>query len=156
VAAADYFIKFDGIQGPSADAQHKGEVDVLSWSWGVQARFAAAGGGSGAGKAQFQDFQFVMKTSEASPQVFLKCAAGQHIKYATLTGRAGKIDFLTIKLSDVLITSFDSSANADEAPAEQVGLAFAKLEVKVTGQKPDGQPGAPVSAGWDVKANHKI
>ena len=32
--AVDYFIKFDGIKGESADAKHKDEIDVESWSWG--------------------------------------------------------------------------------------------------------------------------
>ena len=34
MAAADYFIKFDGINGESVDAKHKDEIDVESWSWG--------------------------------------------------------------------------------------------------------------------------
>ena len=34
MAAVDYFIKFDGIKGESADAKHKDEIDVESWSWG--------------------------------------------------------------------------------------------------------------------------
>ena len=32
--ALDYFLKLDGIPGESVDAKHKGEIDVLSWSWG--------------------------------------------------------------------------------------------------------------------------
>ena len=34
MAAVDYFIKFDGIKGESADVKHKDEIDVESWSWG--------------------------------------------------------------------------------------------------------------------------
>jgi type VI protein secretion system component Hcp len=34
MAAVDYFIKFEGIKGESADAKHKDEIDVESWSWG--------------------------------------------------------------------------------------------------------------------------
>src|SRR6185503_6427008 len=32
MAAVDFFIKFDGIKGESADAKHKDEIDVESWS----------------------------------------------------------------------------------------------------------------------------
>ena len=35
MAAVDYFLRIDGIEGESADAKHKGEIDVLSWSWGA-------------------------------------------------------------------------------------------------------------------------
>ena len=33
--AVDYFLKVDGIPGESVDAKHKGEIDVLAFSWGV-------------------------------------------------------------------------------------------------------------------------
>jgi len=34
-AATDIFIKLGDIKGESVDAKHKGEIDVLSWSWGL-------------------------------------------------------------------------------------------------------------------------
>ena len=47
MAAVDYFLKFDGIKGESADVKHKDEIDVESWSWGethpVPPERAAAG-----------------------------------------------------------------------------------------------------------------
>lgn len=33
-AAVDMFIKIEGIDGEAKDADHKGEIDILSWSWG--------------------------------------------------------------------------------------------------------------------------
>ena len=40
MAAFDYFLKLDGIPGESTDAKHKGEIDVLSWSWGESPEIA--------------------------------------------------------------------------------------------------------------------
>src|SRR5262249_52526808 len=34
VAAVDYFLKIDGIQGESVDKAHKGEIQLESFSWG--------------------------------------------------------------------------------------------------------------------------
>jgi len=34
-AAVDMYIKIEGIKGESRDKQHKGEIDVLAWSWGM-------------------------------------------------------------------------------------------------------------------------
>ena len=48
MAAVDYFIKFDGIKGESADAKHKDEIDVESWSWGETHRPARAAPAAGA------------------------------------------------------------------------------------------------------------
>ena len=47
MAAADYFIKFDGINGESVDAKHKNEIDVESWSWGETHAVAGPPGGGG-------------------------------------------------------------------------------------------------------------
>jgi type VI secretion system secreted protein Hcp len=32
-AAADMFLKIEGIDGESSDKDHKGEIDIISWSW---------------------------------------------------------------------------------------------------------------------------
>ncbi len=34
MAAVDFFLKIDGIDGESADSKHKGDIDLASWSWG--------------------------------------------------------------------------------------------------------------------------
>ena len=34
--ATDIFAKIGDIKGESLDSKHKDEVEVLSWSWGVQ------------------------------------------------------------------------------------------------------------------------
>ena len=43
MAAIDYFLKLDGISGESKDSKHKGEIEVLSFSFGeTQSRPDAA------------------------------------------------------------------------------------------------------------------
>ncbi len=50
MAAVDYFLKIDGIEGESNDHKHKGEIEILSWSMGAtQSGTHAFGGGGGAG-----------------------------------------------------------------------------------------------------------
>ena len=34
MAATDYFLKLDGIDGESMDDKHKNEIDIESFSWG--------------------------------------------------------------------------------------------------------------------------
>src|ERR1700704_1221479 len=108
--AFDAFLKIDGIEGESADDAHKGEVEVLSFSWGVTQTGSASGGGGGAGKASFHDINFTQRQSKASPLLFKACATGQHIKKAVLTVRkAGgrqQTEFIKIELEDVLVSSY--------------------------------------------------
>src|SRR5262245_44836400 len=109
--AQDWFLKIDGIDGESQDSAHKGEIEVLSWSWGVVHEGApgpGGGGGGASGKPSFQDFHFVAHISKASPKLFLSCATGVHHKDALLTGRragAKASEFLKYKLADVQVSS---------------------------------------------------
>lgn len=161
--AVDYFLKLDGIKGESTDAKHKDEIEVESFSWGLtQTGTFGAGGGGGAGKVQFQDFHFNGGISKASPQLFLKCATGAHIKSALFLGVREGIkgegsEFLKVELTDVLISSYQTggSAGSDSLPTEQVSLNFAKIEYSVASQKATGAV-EWTTAGWDLKANKAV
>jgi type VI secretion system secreted protein Hcp len=158
--AVDYFLKLDGIPGESKDAKHKDEIEALAFSWGVsQSGSAAPGGGGGAGKAIFEDLLVVARTSKASPKLWLACVSGQHIKSAVLTCRkAGKaqLEFLTITLTDVTVSSYEIDGSDEELPLDQVALSFAKVETAYTPQDPTGKAQPSVKAGWDAKANKKV
>ncbi len=162
MAAADYFLKVTGIEGESQDAKHKGEIDVLSWSWGAaQTGAHAGGGGGGAGKVAMQDFHFVMNTNKATPKLMLACATGDHIPKAVMICRkAGKDqqEFLKVTLSDVLVSSYQTggSGGSDLGSVDQISLNFAKIEYEYKEQKADGTLGGAIKAGYDVKANKKV
>src|SRR4051812_47753046 len=151
MAAFDYFLRLDGIPGESVDAKHKGEIDVLSWSWGESQEIAATpGGGSGAGKVAMTDLHVSANLSKASPQLLLACAAGTHIKSAVLTGRKagkGQSEFLTFSLSDVLVSGYQTGGAAAEAPPGPIFLKFSKIERTYREQTAKGR-GAPRPGGW--------
>lgn len=160
--AFDIFLKIDGIKGESSDAQHREEIEPASFSWGVsQQGTTSAGGGAGAGKASFQDLHVVMNVSRASPQLFLACAEGRHIKTAVLTcrkaGGRDQRDFLRYSLSDVLVSSYQTSGQAEDGvPVDQISLTYAQVKIEYWPQKVDGSLGAPVTAGWDLKTNRPL
>jgi type VI secretion system secreted protein Hcp len=162
MATVDYFLKFDGIKGESADAKHKDEIDIESWSWGESnVGGAPSRGGASAGKVSMQDFHFVMRLNRASPALMKACATGEHIKLATLTARkAGKEqqEYLTFKFHDVLVSSFQTggAGHADVVPIDQVSLNFAKIEVEYKPQKPDGTLAPGAQFGFDLKANKAL
>ncbi len=67
--AFDAFLKLDGIPGDSADAAHKGEIQVSAFQGGLSnpSHIGTPGAGAGAGKVTFQDFQFTAPVSSATP-----------------------------------------------------------------------------------------
>lgn len=151
------FLKIGDIKGESKDAKHKGEIDVLSWSWGVsQTGGASAGGGGGAGKASFSDLSFTHRVDKASPVLMKACATGEHVKDAILASRKagkGQQDYLIVKMTDILITSVQLSATGDERPMESVALNFAKIDLEYKPQKADGSLEPGVRFAYDIKAN---
>lgn len=161
MAAVDYFLKIDGIEGESSDAKHKGEIELHSFSWGATQAAAGAGrgAGGGAGKATMQDLHVATRVSKASPQLMLACATGKHIKVATLAARKagkGQQDFLVYKFTDVLVSSYQTGGAQGELPTDQVSFNFTRIEVEYRAQKADGSLDAPVKAGWDVKTNKPV
>ena len=156
--AADIFAKLGDIKGESLDSKHKDEVEVLSWSWGVsQIGGAAQGAGSGAGKANFNDFLFTHRIDKASPNLLKACATGEHLKEATITARKagkGQQEYLIIKMNDVIVTSVAMGSPEDTAAAaESVALRFAKVDFQYKPQKADGSLDAGVSFKYDIKAS---
>jgi type VI secretion system secreted protein Hcp len=159
MAASDFFLKIEGIDGESHDAKHKGSIDLESWSWGEAQHGTHHGsGGGGAGKVAMQDFHFVMKINKASPKLMLACATGEHIKKAVLVCRkAGKEqqEYLKVTMEELLVSSYQTggSGHSDIVPTDQISLNYSKIKFEYKEQKPDGTLGGAVSAGYDLKAN---
>ena len=161
MAAVDYFHKIDGIEGESTDSKHKNEIELQSFSWGAaQHHTGSSGGGMGAGKVTMQEFHFVMKTSKASPKLFLNCCNGAHIKHATLIARKAGHDqqeYLKVTLSDVLVSSFQAAGSpSDVIPADTISLSFSKIEIEYKDQKADGTLAGATKAGYDIKVNKAV
>ena len=160
MAQADYFLKIDGIPGESKDSKHKDEIELVSFSWGVSNVHGYAGGAAGASsRPDFQDFHFTRPVDKASPQLFLACASGKHIKEANLSvRRAGKsqLEYLKIKFSDVLVTSIQDGAGGGDVAQESVALAFSRIDYEYHQQVVKGAPAGAVNAGWDLAKNAKV
>jgi type VI secretion system secreted protein Hcp len=150
------FIKMDGITGESADAKHRGEIDVLFWSWGVTISSSTTVGGTGGatGKPIPTDLKFSHYIDLSSPSLIRACASGRRLKEAVVSVQktgAAPFEFLTIKLSDVTVKSVEPGVNTLENNAtEIVGLAFSKMEFEY---RQDVKPGATSKVLWDVTAN---
>ena len=133
------------IKGESQDAQHKSEIEVLSWSWGMQGR-ATLGGGVATGKAAMNDLKIVKRVDSASTPLMLALRTNEPIQKAVLTLRkAGKsqVEFLKITIEQGRVTSLtvdggDSSGSAELT--EKVSFSYNKIEVEYVPQNKDGLP----------------
>ena len=152
----EMFLKLAGIEGESSDAKHKGEIDVLAWSWGLSEEAgrdnpqAGSPAGGGAGRVKIESISIQKLIDVASPLLLLFSAQGKHITDGTLTTRkAGKGggDFLLFKMTDVIVTSVHGAVSKDTGqPAESITLSFGKFELNYRPTNPDGSLGTEKSS----------
>ena len=153
--ANDTHIKFDGVEGESQHADHKGEIELLSWSWGVQnTSSVGSGGGSGQGKATPGEFQFSHEYDKASPVLAKKCAQGAHFPTVVVTARKageGQKDFLKITMKEVFISSVHPGGNSGGGILESVSMSYSTIDFSYKPQDAKGGLGGEVKFGWEVK-----
>jgi type VI secretion system secreted protein Hcp len=152
------FLKVPDIPGPSKVVGHKGEIEVLGWSFGITQTGSFATGGGGAGKPSFGDLVVSCGIDKSSPLLLVACASGRHLKSAVLTcSRSGPKphEFFRLELEDVIITSYQSAGADDQVPLDQISLAYGKIQATYTEAGKSGKPKPPVTGGWDVKKNSK-
>ncbi len=132
LAAGPDFLKIDGIAGGSTGVGHSGEIEVLSFSFGVSRHPAATMGGARAAAVPISDLTITKRMDMSSPKLMNACATGRHIARVTLETRAMKYE-----LHDVVISSFrNGGAN------ETVVLNYATMQQLpvITSPRPVGAP----------------
>jgi type VI secretion system secreted protein Hcp len=154
--ALEHYIKFDGVDGESVSKDHKGEIEVLSWSWGLSSAVPqGTGRGGRAGRATPEQFTFTHLYDKASPVLASLAAAGRHVKQAWLSARKageGQKDFLKVTMSDVVITGVHQSGDAEgidetvTASARQITFEYRQISAK-------GSLGGAVAFDWDIAKN---
>jgi type VI secretion system secreted protein Hcp len=149
VSANDIFLKIGDIKGESTDAKHKDQIEVLSWSWGMSRGTGRVKRGTLAPQC-IQDLTLMKLVDKSSPQLIMAGVLGQVQKEATLTLRkAGgeQQEYLIIKMSDVLVTSYQTGSGAagNEAQViDEVVLNFSSIRGEYRPQNRDGSLGGAV------------
>ena len=156
--AVDIFLKLDGVKGEAQDFVHKGEMDVLSWSWGMsQSATTHAGGGGGSGKVSVHDISITKPVDAASPTLQLFCFNGKHVANGTLTVRkAGEnpLEYLKIDMEEIIISSISIGGSAgQDVLTENVSLNFRKVHTTYTPQTATGTGDVAKEAKWNIAEN---
>jgi type VI secretion system secreted protein Hcp len=160
--AVDMFLKLGKIEGEATGDGHKGEIDVLAWSWGLSNSGSAhMGGGGGSGKVNVQDLSFTKYIDKSSPDLMLYCCNGTHLPDAKLTvqkaGGDKPLDYLKITLQDLMVTSVSTGGSGGEDRlTENVTLNFAKVKLRYVEQTAKGGAGDKPEVGWNIAENVKL
>ena len=137
--------KHGQISGEAQDDKHKGEIEVLSWSWGMQGK-ASLGGGGASGKATIRELRIVKKVDKASTALMNALRTNEVIKEGILTLRktgTSKIEYFKVTIQDGRVMALDVEAGDDHGTStllERVSFSFNKISVEYTPQGGDGMP----------------
>jgi len=155
--ALNICIKIGDIPGESNTTSHEGEIDVLSWKWGLtQSASSHVGTGAGSGTADVHDLTFTKYVDKASPALIQQCFQGSDQKEAVLTvikaSGEKSLEFVKITMSGTVFIS--SVSTGDPLPndmySETVTLNFAKVKVEYKQQNSDQSEGPTSTAEFDI------
>lgn len=158
----DAYVKIDAIPGEAPDQDHKGWIQILSFSHGVtQLGTNLGGGGSRAssGKTEHQHFNFTKQVDKASPKLNLFCSNGVNLKKVEVhicrQADSKKIPYLKYSFEPCLISSVQigGSTAGDDRPIEQVSFNYTKVTWSYTELTKDHAPAGDTMAHWDLDTN---
>lgn len=136
------FLKLQGVTGEAGDAAHKGEIEVVSWSWGMHTSTSAATG-QASGRTTIGEIQVVKRVDQATPTLMTFLRNNKVVPTGVLTVRkAGKepLEYLTVELTNVRVTSVKTESESSEL-VERVSLGFSKVRVSYIPQDATGARG---------------
>ena len=149
--AVNMFLALPGVSGEATSKTHPGEIEVVAWSWGMSNSGTTHLGSYSAGKANFQDISITKYLDTASTALMLHAANGDQFKTATLTvERADDSDYLSIAMSEVIVTSVSTGGSGGEDRlTENISLNFAAVTVTYTPTNGSG----PRTFSWNIAAS---
>jgi type VI secretion system secreted protein Hcp len=161
--AYDAFLSLTGIKGESQKADHTGDIDIESFSWGASnSTSVGTGTGASTGKVNISDFSVMKTTDKSSPVVFQKCCDGSVIPFASVTLQRQvsgvATPYLVYTFGNVYVTSVQWSGSGGaggDSPMESLTFCFEEVTVDYTPQKDDGTADKAIHGGWNVGTNVK-
>jgi type VI secretion system secreted protein Hcp len=149
MSIADMFLKVAGVTGESSDADMKGQIDVVSWSWGMESPIDSFTGAP-AGRTRVGEIHVTKRVDKASTTLMTFQGNNKEVDSASLIVRkAGKtpLTYFQIDMQYVRITSLQISSEGSEL-TERLVLRARHLTFTYTPQSALGAVGGG-STSWD-------
>jgi type VI secretion system secreted protein Hcp len=154
-----WYAKFDGVDGSSAQKDHKKWCSVASVNMGGH---KAGGGGTGVsrvgGKMHLEDISLGIISDKATPKLLEGAVKGKVFKKVEIHGTAtygdgGEQTYLAVELENVQITSYQLGVLDNDAATDDLSMTlnFEKYKTTFTEYGKDGAKGGNVEFEWKVE-----
>jgi type VI secretion system secreted protein Hcp len=141
----DIFVTVFDITGGSRELRHQGWSDVSAFAGGTVANAGDPRGGG----ASVSLISFVKAVDKASPRLLQELAGGHSgIVEIDVCKRSSELNcHLQYKLENAVLADVSMVGSV-----ESIAIAFTKITVTFTTQKPDGSPGSKTTFEFDSLA----
>ncbi len=136
------FLKVQGVTGEASDKDHKGEIDVVSWSWGMDAPVSVISGAS-SGMISVGELHVVKRVDQSSPTLMGFLRNRKRVPSAQLVVRkagTSPLEYFKIELENVQVNGLKAESYESEL-VEHLRLGFSKVKVSYTPQSATGARG---------------
>jgi type VI secretion system secreted protein Hcp len=163
-AASAVFIKYEGVDGESTDMDHKGWIDLASFSGPVARPGADTGATRRRGDVVLEDIKLVKEVDRASPKLAEAVCKGKvfpkvEIHLTASYSDAGRPNYYAYELTNVRVSSYSVRAPdpgaSDAVPQEEIALNFEEIKVTYSKAASKGKAKGKVESSWKVEAGEK-
>lgn len=150
MAKADIFLKLEAggpVTGESNAPDHKDEIEIFEWSWGMTGSQALGGKGQ-AVKTAMSEIRFGKGCDSATTKLMTVMRNNTPVTRAVLTVRKAGVTppveylIVTVKKGRITSHSIGTRAPGDAELVEQFSIAFEEIEVKYATQMTTGSKSA--------------
>lgn len=167
----DIYVKFEGaaeLQGDSTDTKHANEIEVSAFRHRVfqpRSSSASSAGGHTAERTEHGEVLLTKDIDKATSKLLRAASAGTIYPKVTITfyraygGKSAtstsqtRIDYYSVVLEDVVVSSVETVVADGELPTEVFGLKYGKIVWEYKQHKHDGSATSTGKAGWDLRKN---
>ena len=162
--ATDNYLKITDIKGDSTVDGHADEIELSSWNMAVSVPVGprTTGGSGAAGTCMHSDLQCSKSLDESSNALAAACWTGKTIPEAIITvqrqgeGGGGKVDYMKVTLTDVLLSSYSRSGADSSVPMDSFSLNYGTIKCEYLTTDVAGGSGGWQSNAWSVAEEKEI
>jgi type VI secretion system secreted protein Hcp len=151
-AEAAAYLKFDGVDGEAVDKDHKGWIDIESFSQTITGQYGDSTGTSRSrGAAILGDIVVAKELDKSSPKLAESVLIGNVFPTVEFQLASSAGTYFTYELKNVMVTSYSISGDADQIPMEEFSLRFEEIKVTYTEMDSEGNKKGNIEYSWKVE-----
>jgi len=153
------YLKFGNVKGNVTADGYAGQIAIISADFGVSRSVSMEAGNLSnreSSKPTLSQISITKKADNSVAALFKEALTGSAGQEAVLTfvrtGSDKVQEFMSYKLTNCIISSYNISAVGDEEPTESLTLSYSAIEVSYKDHDASNKSGNPQRVSYDVKA----